>query len=216
MFHKEGNTIILATLVLCIASVLTVDQFVTTPWLRYALMGGFLILLILILQFFRNPKRNFTADPTAVFSPVDGKVVVIEEVEEPEYFQGKRRQVSVFMSPLNVHVTRYPVGGEVVYSKYHPGKYLVAWHPNASEENERTTVVVKSEKFGDVLYRQIAGALAKRIVNYAKEGESADQTADSGFIKFGSRVDVFLPLDAKIEVSLNQKVKGGLTVLARA
>ena len=216
MFHKEGNTIILATLVLCIASVLTVDQFVTTPWLRYALMGGFLILLILILQFFRNPKRNFTADPTAVFSPVDGKVVVIEEVEEPEYFQGKRRQVSVFMSPLNVHVTRYPVGGEVVYSKYHPGKYLVAWHPKASEENERTTVVVKSEKFGDVLYRPIAGALAKRIVNYAKEGESADQTADSGFIKFGSRVDVFLPLDAKIEVSLNQKVKGGLTVLARA
>ncbi|ARV11291.1 phosphatidylserine decarboxylase [Gilvibacter sp. SZ-19] len=216
MFHKEGNTIILATLVLCIASVLTVDQFVTTPWLRYVLMGGFLILLILILQFFRNPKRNFTADPTAVFSPVDGKVVVIEEVEEPEYFQGKRRQVSVFMSPLNVHVTRYPVGGEVVYSKYHPGKYLVAWHPKASEENERTTVVVKSEKFGDVLYRQIAGALAKRIVNYAKEGESADQTADSGFIKFGSRVDVFLPLDAKIEVSLNQKVKGGLTVLARA
>lgn len=216
MFHKEGNTIILATLVLCIASVLTVDQFVTTPWLRYVLMGGFLILLILILQFFRNPKRNFTADPTAVFSPVDGKVVVIEEVEEPEYFQGKRRQVSVFMSPLNVHVTRYPVGGEVVYSKYHPGKYLVAWHPKASEENERTTVVVKSEKFGDVLYRQIAGALAKRIVNYAKEGESVDQTADSGFIKFGSRVDVFLPLDAKIEVSLNQKVKGGLTVLARA
>lgn len=216
MFHKEGNTIILATLVLCIASVLTVDQFVTTPWLRYVLMGGFLILLILILQFFRNPKRNFTADPTAVFSPVDGKVVVIEEVEEPEYFQGKRRQVSVFMSPLNVHVTRYPVGGEVVYSKYHPGKYLVAWHPKASEENERTTVVVKSEKFGDVLYRQIAGALAKRIVNYAKEGEGADQTADSGFIKFGSRVDVFLPLDAKIEVSLNQKVKGGLTVLARA
>lgn len=216
MFHKEGNTIILATLVLCIASVLTVDQFVTTPWLRYALMGGFLVLLILILQFFRNPKRNFTADPTAVFSPVDGKVVVIEEVEEPEYFQGKRRQVSVFMSPLNVHVTRYPVGGEVVYSKYHPGKYLVAWHPKASEENERTTVVVKSEKFGDVLYRQIAGALAKRIVNYAKEGESADQTADSGFIKFGSRVDVFLPLDAKIEVSLNQKVKGGITLLARA
>ena len=216
MFHKEGNTIILATLVLSIASVLTVDQFVTTPWLRYALMGGFLVLLILILQFFRNPKRNFTADPTAVFSPVDGKVVVIEEVEEPEYFQGKRRQVSVFMSPLNVHVTRYPVGGEVVYSKYHPGKYLVAWHPKASEENERTTVVVKSEKFGDVLYRQIAGALAKRIVNYAKEGESAEQTADSGFIKFGSRVDVFLPLDAKIEVSLNQKVKGGLTVLARA
>ncbi|WP_420378941.1 phosphatidylserine decarboxylase family protein [Gilvibacter sp.] len=216
MFHKEGNTIILASLVLCIASILSFDHFISTPWLRYTLMLGFVFFLILILQFFRNPKRNFTTDPAAVLSPVDGKVVVIEEVEEPEYFQGKRRQVSVFMSPLNVHVTRYPVGGEVVYSKYHPGKYLVAWHPKASEENERTTVVVKSEKFGDVLYRQIAGALAKRIVNYAKEGESADQTADSGFIKFGSRVDVFLPLDAKIEVSLNQKVKGGLTVLARA
>ncbi|WP_435579735.1 phosphatidylserine decarboxylase family protein [Gilvibacter sp.] len=216
MFHKEGNTIILASLVLCIASVLTVDQFVELPWLRYALMGTFLVLLILILQFFRNPKRNFSPDAGAVFSPVDGKVVVIEEVEEPEYFQGKRRQVSVFMSPLNVHVTRYPVGGDIVYSKYHPGKYLVAWHPKASEENERTTVVVKSEQFGDVLHRQIAGALAKRIVNYAEEGQQADQAADSGFIKFGSRVDVFLPLDAKIEVSLNQKVKGGLTVLARA
>ncbi|NQX76576.1 phosphatidylserine decarboxylase family protein [Gilvibacter sp.] len=216
MFHKEGNTIILASLVLCIASVLTVDQFVELPWLRYSLMGTFLVLLILILQFFRNPKRNFSEDADAVFSPVDGKVVVIEEVEEPEYFQGKRRQVSVFMSPLNVHVTRYPVGGDIVYSKYHPGKYLVAWHPKASEENERTTVVVKSEQFGDVLHRQIAGALAKRIVNYAEEGQRADQTADSGFIKFGSRVDVFLPLDAKIEVSLNQKVKGGLTVLARA
>ncbi|MDC7998532.1 phosphatidylserine decarboxylase family protein [Gilvibacter sediminis] len=216
MFHKEGNTIILASLVLCIASVLTVDQFVELPWLRYTLMGTFLVLLILILQFFRNPKRNFTPDAAAVLSPVDGKVVVIEEVEEPEYFQGKRRQVSVFMSPLNVHVTRYPVGGDIVYSKYHPGKYLVAWHPKASEENERTTVVVKSEQFGDVLHRQIAGALAKRIVNYAEEGQQADQTSDSGFIKFGSRVDVFLPLDAKIEVSLNQKVKGGLTVLARA
>lgn len=216
MFHKEGNSIILASLIICILGVLAVDWFIELPWLRYTLMGGLLLLLILILQFFRNPKRNFTVDESVVFAPVDGKVVVIEEVEEPEYFQGKRRQLSVFMSPLNVHVTRYPVGGEVVYSKYHPGKYLVAWHPKASEENERTTVVVKSASFGDVLYRQIAGALAKRIVNYAKEGETAGQTDDSGFIKFGSRVDVFLPLDAKIEVDLNEKVKGGLTVLARA
>lgn len=216
MFHKEGNTIILSSLVICILGVLAVDWFVELTWLRYTLMGGLLLLLLLILQFFRNPKRVFTADETVVYAPVDGKVVVIEEVEEPEYFKGKRRQLSVFMSPLNVHVTRYPVGGKVVYSKYHPGKYLVAWHPKASEENERTTVVVKSSSFGEVLYRQIAGAMARRIVNYAKEGETADQTTDSGFIKFGSRVDVFLPLDAKIEVNLDQKVKGGLTILARA
>lgn len=216
MFHKEGNAIILTSLILCIGGVLAVDQLVALPWLRYLLMGGLVLLLVLILQFFRNPKRNFTIDDHVLYAPVDGKVVVIEEVEEPEYFKGKRRQLSVFMSPLNVHVTRYPIGGEVVYSKYHPGKYLVAWHPKASEENERTTVVVKSQNFGDVLYRQIAGALAKRIVNYAKEGQTARQAADSGFIKFGSRVDVFLPLDAKIEVALNQKVKGGLTVLARA
>ena len=141
-------------------------------------------------------------------------MVVIEEVFEKEYYNEKRLQVSVFMSPINVHVTRYPVGGDVVYSKYHPGKFLVAWHPKSSEENERTTVVVRSKKFGDVLHRQIAGALAKRIVNYAEEGQTATQADDSGFIKFGSRVDVFLPLDANITVSLNQKVKGGITILA--
>lgn len=141
---------------------------------------------------------------------------MIEEVFEKEYYNEKRLQISVFMSPINVHVTRYPVGGEIVYSKYHPGKFLVAWHPKSSEENERTTVVVRSEKFGDVLHRQIAGALAKRIVNYAKEGNIAQQTDDSGFIKFGSRVDVFLPIDSKVAVQLNQKVKGGITVLANA
>ena len=168
----------------------------------------------MILQFFRNPKRNTQLNEQQVISSVDGKVVVIEEVEEPEFFKGKRRMVSVFMSPLNVHVTRYPISGEVVYSKYHSGKYLVAWHPKASEENERTTVVVKNEVFGEVLYRQIAGALAKRIVNYAKEGDKAIQGADAGFIKFGSRVDIYLPLDAKIKVSLGQKVKGGIDIIA--
>jgi phosphatidylserine decarboxylase len=147
-------------------------------------------------------------------SPVDGKVVVIEEVFEKEYYNEKRLQISVFMSPLNVHVTRYPAGGDVVYSKYHPGKYLVAWHPKSSEENERTTVVVKSREFGDILHRQIAGAMARRIVNYAETGQTVQQSADSGFIKFGSRVDVFLPLDVKVKVEINQKVKGGLTVLA--
>ena len=169
---------------------------------------------LLILQFFRNPKRNTPLSLDHIISSVDGKVVVIEEVEEKEYFKDKRRMVSVFMSPLNVHVTRYPISGKVVYSKYHPGKYLVAWHPKASEENERTTIVIESERFGKIMYRQIAGALAKRIVNYAKEGNIVVQGADAGFIKFGSRVDIYLPLSAKIKVTLGQKVKGGIDVIA--
>ncbi len=214
MFHKEGHNIILFALVFCISLVLIVDMNVADPVIKYSLIAVFIIALILILQFFRNPKRTFEPNTSQVLSPVDGKVVVIEEVFEKEYFNDKRIQISVFMSPLNVHVTRYPVGGKVVFSKYHKGKYLVAWHPKSSEENERTTVVVRSEEFGDVLHRQIAGAMAKRIVNYAKEGESVNQSDDSGFIKFGSRVDVFLPLDAKINVSLNQKVKGGISILA--
>ena len=214
MFHKEGHNIILFALVFCISLVLIVDMNVADPVIKYSLIAVFIIVLILILQFFRNPKRTFEPNISQVVSPVDGKVVVIEEVFEKEYFNDKRIQISVFMSPLNVHVTRYPVGGNVVFSKYHKGKYLVAWHPKSSEENERTTVVVRSEEFGDVLHRQIAGAMAKRIVNYAKEGETVNQSDDSGFIKFGSRVDVFLPLDAKINVSLNQKVKGGISVLA--
>jgi phosphatidylserine decarboxylase len=145
---------------------------------------------------------------------VDGKVVVIEEVEENEYFNDKRKQVSIFMSPVNVHVTRYPASGSIKYSKYHPGKYLVAWHPKSSEENERTTVVIRTPKFGDILFRQIAGAMARRIVNYAEKGESVQQGDDSGFIKFGSRVDLYLPLDCEINVQLNQKVKGASTCIA--
>ena len=171
--------------------------------------------MVLILKFFRNPKRNFITSDDTVLSPVDGKVVVIEKVFEKEFFKEERLQVSVFMSPINVHVTRYPVAGNVIFSKYHPGKFLVAWHPKSSEENERTTVVVSNKTFGNVLHRQIAGALAKRIVNYAKEGQTVNQASDSGFIKFGSRVDVFLPVDTKLDVTLNQKVKGGITVLAR-
>ena len=168
----------------------------------------------MILQFFRNPKRHTQHNDTHVISPVDGKVVVIEEVKEPEYFKDKRLQVSIFMSPINVHVTRYPVGGKVVFSKYHPGKYLVAWHPKSSEENERTTVVVENQKIGKVLYRQIAGALARRIVNYAKKDMNVVQGNDAGFIKFGSRVDLFLPLGTKLNVNLDQKVKGGETIIA--
>jgi phosphatidylserine decarboxylase len=146
---------------------------------------------------------------------VDGKVVIIKEVEEPEYFNDKRLQVSIFMSPFNVHVTRYPVGGKVVFSKYHSGRYLVAWHPKSSEKNERTTIVVENPVFGKVLYRQIAGAVARRIVNYAKTKQTVVQGTDAGFIKFGSRVDLFLPLDTKIDVKLNQKVRGGETVIAK-
>lgn len=214
MFHKEGYKIILITLVIVIGSVLMIDRFIDIAWLRILLMIGMLALLVLILQFFRNPKRLTTLDDNSVVSPVDGKVVVIEEVFEKEVFNEKRIQVSVFMSPINVHVTRYPIGGNVTYSKYHPGKFLVAWHPKSSEENERTTVVVENDNFGKVLYRQVAGALAKRIVNYAKVDDNAVQGSDSGFIKFGSRVDLFLPLDADIKVELNQKVKGGETIIA--
>lgn len=214
MFHKEGHKIIFVALVFVVGSFFLIDEFATNEWLRKGLMIAILVFLLLILQFFRNPKRQTHAHDNHVLSPVDGKVVVIEEVFENEVFKDKRIQVSVFMSPINVHVTRYPVAGNVTYSKYHPGKYLVAWHPKASEENERTTVVVENETFGKVLYRQIAGALAKRIVNYAALNTKAIQGADSGFIKFGSRVDLFLPLDADIKVKLNQKVRGGESIIA--
>jgi phosphatidylserine decarboxylase len=216
MFHKEGYAIIAIAVVVTTVGVLLTERYVDTEWLRYLLFAAILLLLFLILQFFRNPKRLIEFDETSVLAPVDGKVVVIEEVFEKEFFNEKRLQISIFMSPINVHVTRYPASGKVVYSKYHKGKYLVAWHPKASEENERTTVVVETKKFGNVLYRQIAGALAKRIVNYAKEGDMAVQGEDSGFIKFGSRVDVFLPLGTPIKVKLNQKVKGALSVIAES
>jgi phosphatidylserine decarboxylase len=213
MFHKEGQKIIFISLILVGGLFLLID-FIEIPWLIKTLQIGLLVFFILILQFFRNPKRHTQHNDTHVISPVDGKVVVIEEVEEPEYFKDKRLQVSIFMSPINVHVTRYPVGGKVVFSKYHPGKYLVAWHPKSSEENERTTVVVENQKIGKVLYRQIAGALARRIVNYAKKDMNVVQGSDAGFIKFGSRVDLFLPLDSKLKVNLDQKVKGGETIIA--
>lgn len=214
MFHKEGHKIIMITIALVVIAIMSIDYFVIIEWLRTGLMLVVVAFFIIILQFFRNPKRVGTLHDHQVLSPVDGKVVVIEEVFEKEFFKEKRIQVSVFMSPINVHVTRYPIGGKVIFSKYHPGKFLVAWHPKASEENERTTVVLENKTFGQVLYRQIAGALAKRIVNYAIENDEIKQGADSGFIKFGSRVDLFLPLDADIKVALNQKVKGGVSIIA--
>lgn len=214
MFHKEGHKIIVITFGVVVAGFLLVESLIESYWIRTLLMLILLTFLILILQFFRNPKRQTGFNDMQVVSPVDGKVVVIEEVEENEYFKDKRIQVSVFMSPINVHVTRYPIGGKVVFSKYHPGKYLVAWNPKASEENERTTVVVENETYGKVLHRQIAGALAKRIVNYAKVEDLAVQGSESGFIKFGSRVDLFLPLNSNIKVKLNQKVRGGESIIA--
>ena len=214
MFHKEGFTILIVCFVLIAAAALIVEQFIALKWLRILLQLGLFVFLVLILQFFRNPSRPPLALTDAVIAPVDGKVVIIEEVEEPEYFKDKRLQVSIFMSPLNVHVTRYPVSGKVVFSKYHPGKYLVAWHPKSSTLNERTTIVVNNPVFGDVLYRQIAGAVARRIVNYAKVGTDAIQGTDAGFIKFGSRVDVFLPPNTMINVKIGQKVKGGVTLIS--
>jgi phosphatidylserine decarboxylase len=212
MFHKEGHKIILFTFITVVILTLLLDYFSIQHKTYIQLF--LIIQLIIILQFFRNPKRITNFGDKNIVSPVDGKVVVIEEVFEPEYFKEKRIQVSIFMSPINVHVTRYPIGGQVTYSKYHPGKYLVAWHPKSSTENERTSIVVKNENCGEILYRQIAGALAKRIINYAKESSYVNQGDDAGFIKFGSRVDLFLPLKTKINVSLNQKVKGAEDIIA--
>lgn len=214
MFHKEGAKIILIATFIVAAWILLADEFISITWLRMGVQIIGLIFLILILQFFRNPKRHTQINDNHIIAPVDGKVVVIEEVFEPEYFKDKRLQVSIFMSPINVHVTRYAINGKINFSNYHPGKYLVAWHPKASTENERTTVVIESRNFGEILYRQIAGALARRIINYAEEGMQVKQGTDAGFIKFGSRVDLYLPLGTKINVSLNQKAVGGKTIIA--
>jgi len=215
MFHKEGHRIIgIAILIVVIINMFSF-YLLSEGWGQNLILIGSLIFLILILQFFRNPKRLFQNDDSHILAPVDGKIVVIEEVYEKEYFKENRLQVSVFMSPVNVHVTRYPIGGKIKYSKYHPGKFLVAWHPKSSELNERTTVVVENSVFGEVLFRQVAGALAKRIVNYAEAGQNVIQASDSGFIKFGSRVDMFLPVDTKLKIELNQKVRGGETIIAK-
>jgi len=211
--HKEGHKILT---VLGLFFILV--NFGVYWYFPKALMAAGIIsfvLYILVLQFFRNPTREITlTDDNLVYAPADGKIVTIEEVVENEYFKSKKLQVSIFMSPVNVHVNRNPVSGTVNYFKYHPGKYLVAWHPKSSTENERTTVVINNGE-EEILLRQIAGFLAKRIVNYVNEGEKVEQGEDMGFIKFGSRVDMFLPLDAKIDVKIGQKVKGNKTIIAR-
>jgi phosphatidylserine decarboxylase len=214
--HKEGYpTILITTVVVAVIVLLTV--LLVMP--RYPILGwiiavGIVGLLIFILSFFRIPNRNYTAGDDIIVAPCDGTVVVIEEVDADEYFKDKRLQISIFMSPLNVHVNRNPVSGEVLYSEYHKGKYLVAWHPKSSTENERHSVVYRRNN-KEMLVKQIAGALAKRIVNYLKPGDQVNQGAEMGFIKFGSRVDLLLPLDTKIDVKMNEKVKGGVTILGR-
>ena len=212
--HPEGYIIILVVFLLLAGINLIIRYFWPYQWLTILMAMTSFVFFCLVLWFFRNPDRTLTPDIRKVFAPADGKIVVIEEVEETEYFHDKRMQVSVFMSPLNVHVNRYPVSGEVTYTKYHPGRYMVAWHPKSSQLNERSTVVIKAPNGQEILVRQIAGTVARRIVTYSKAGDQVVQGTDLGFIKFGSRVDIFLPPDAKINVGLNQVVKGNQTVIA--
>ena len=212
MFHKEGfNIIIISFFITVIFGVLS-EYLIESKNLKTTLQVVILIILILVLQFFRNPNRPVLGKKDVLVSPVDGKIVSISEIYEDEYFNDKRLQISIFMSPINVHVTRFPVSGKIIYSKYHPGKYLVAWHPKSSKLNERTTIVIENQFLGKVMYRQIAGTVARRIVNYAIENQTAVQGEDAGFIKFGSRVDIFLPPETKLKIKNGQKVKGGITL----
>ncbi|MBK9272623.1 MAG: phosphatidylserine decarboxylase family protein [Saprospiraceae bacterium] len=211
--HKEGKNWVFGFLLFYVGMVLLLswnDSFLAIP---ISLILG--VFFLLILNFFRNPDRPiYSKDDRILYSPADGKIVVIEKTYEDEYFKDEKIQISIFMNPLNVHVNRYPVSGTVMYSKYHPGKYLVAWHPKASKENERTTVVLRRKDGKEILIRQIAGAVARRICNYAQEGQAVEQGEDQGFIKFGSRVDLFLPLNSSIKVEMNQIVKGNIDEIA--
>jgi phosphatidylserine decarboxylase len=213
--HREGyKSIGIAALIFGVLNLVSFTFLSPVlPWLAGLVFIVTLVLLLFIVSFFRIPKRTLTVDDNKIICPADGKVVVIEEITDEEYYKEKRIQVSIFMSPANVHVNRNAISGKVIYSHYHPGKYLVAWHPKSSTENERHSVVLENGK-GSILVKQIAGALAKRICNYLSVGQQVKQGEEMGFIKFGSRVDVLLPLGAKIEVTLNQVVKGGITVLA--
>lgn len=212
--HREGTpTLLLVAAVTCFA--LFAAHSWLPLWAAVPVSALMVLVLAVVVWFFRVPARTPLGDDGAICSPCDGKVVAIEEVHEPEYFKDKRRQVSIFMSPLNVHINYHPVNGTTSYYQYHPGKYLVAWHPKSSTENERSTVVVKHPRHGEVLFRQIAGALARRICTYARPGTAAAQGAEFGFIKFGSRVDLYLPLDAHVEARIGDVVQGATSVIAR-
>lgn len=213
--HKEGRRLLfILLLVLVVVNLLVMYYYPEWQTVQYISLGISVLFYLLILQFFRNPRITSTLEERSVLAPADGKVVVIEEVVEKEYFNSPRKQISIFMSPVNVHVNRNPIGGEIKYFKYHAGKYLVAWHPKSSSDNERTTIVIESKKGEEVLFRQIAGALARRIKWYVKEGQIVEQGAEFGFIKFGSRVDVLLPVNAVVKVAVGDKTKGGRTVIA--
>ncbi|MFM9945545.1 MAG: phosphatidylserine decarboxylase family protein [Bacteroidia bacterium] len=213
--HREGfATIFVASIVLIGLNYLS-DKFIPNALIKNILVILSLFVFIIVLQFFRNPTRKLTQEANAIVAPADGKVVVIEKVFEKEYLKTECMQISIFMSPLNVHVNRNPIGGIVKYFKYHPGKYLVAWHPKSSELNERTTTVIETERGDKILFRQIAGALARRICWYVKEGQPVKQAQEMGFIKFGSRVDVFIPLNATINVKIGEKTSGGQSIIAQ-
>ncbi len=214
MFHREGFFIISISFILTAIFFILSDLLIKSLFIKYLIQFLSVFFLVLILQFFRNPKRSVSPDDKLILSPVDGKVVIIDSVFEKEYFKDNRKQVSIFMSPINVHVTRFPISGRVVYSKYHPGKYLFAWLPKSSEENERTSIVINTTEYGEIMYRQIAGALARRIVNYAKKGDDVNQGDDAGFIKFGSRVDIFLPIDSPICVKIDENAIGAKTIIS--
>jgi phosphatidylserine decarboxylase len=212
--HKEGYpSLAIAFVALFFLNLLSARLFPSQELPAYIVLGISVFLFLIVLQFFRSPKVVINQNENQILAPADGKVVVIEETEESEFLKEKRIQVSIFMSPLNVHINRNPIGGKVTYCKYHPGKYLVAWHPKSSTENERTSIAIQNQR-GSLLMRQIAGALARRIVWYVKEGEQVNQGEEFGFIKFGSRVDIFLPLTASIKVQIGQKTTGGKTVIA--
>ncbi len=213
--HREGRTLLFVLLIILFALNWAVQHFLPGNSIaQNVAIGGSVVFYLIILQFFRIPIFTVDKNSKHVIAPADGKVVVIEETEETEYFKGKKKQISIFMSPINVHVNRMPVKGVIQFFKYHAGKYLVAWHPKSSTENERTTVVVKMDNGTEILFRQIAGALARRIKCYVKEGQVLDQGDEFGFIKFGSRVDIFLPLSAKVVVNIDQVTKGGKTIIA--
>jgi len=213
--HREGRTLLFVMLLILVGLNWTIAQFFPgNSIVQNVIIAGSVIFYLVILQFFRIPLFPIQKNEKHVLAPADGKVVAIEETEETEYLKGRRKQISIFMSPVNVHVNRMPVGGIISYFTYHPGKYLVAWHPKSSTENERTTVVVRRKDGVEILLRQIAGALARRIKCYVQQNQSLEQGDEFGFIKFGSRVDVFLPLNAKITVNIGDLTKGGKTIIA--
>jgi phosphatidylserine decarboxylase len=213
--HKEGRKILFFSLILFVGVFLLFEYALDTPtWINNTVLVVLIALYLVILQFFRSPTFMINKDEKHILAPADGKVVVIEDTEEDEYFKGKRKQISIFMSPVNVHVNRSPISGVVKFCKYHAGKYLVAWHPKSSTENERTTIVVETANGVEVLFRQIAGAMARRIKWYVNEGDRVEQGGEFGFIKFGSRVDIYLPLDSEVKVNIGDKTKGGRTVIA--